>query len=78
MRYSIDTIDIKRICDKIKTLDREWTFIFVNYSPNECNKKEVVDIDKKFNCLQLRFSRTIDVSNRGQLLGSMMYPLPGA
>ena len=28
-----------------------WTFIFANHSSNECNKKEVVDIDKKFNCL---------------------------
>ena len=31
-------------------------------------KKEAVDIDKKFNCLWLRFSQTIDVSNKGQLL----------
>ena len=37
-----------------------WTFIFVNHSSNEFNKKEVVDIDKKFNCLQLRFSQTIE------------------
>ena len=29
-------------------------------------KKNVVDIDKKFNCLYLRFSQTIDVSDRGQ------------
>ena len=42
--------------------------MFVNHISNECNKNEVVDIDKKFNCLQLRFSQTIDVSNRGQLL----------
>ena len=42
---------------------------------NECNKKEVVDIDKKFNCLELRFPQTIDVSDRGQLLKKkMMYP----
>ena len=33
-----------------------------------CNKKEVVDIEKKLNCLWLRFSRTIDVPDRGQLL----------
>ena len=41
------------ICDKIKTLDRysRWTFIFANHSSNDCNKKEVVDIDKEFNCL---------------------------
>ena len=44
------------------------TFLFANNSSNECNRKEVVDIDKKFNCLQLRFSRTINVSDRGQLL----------
>ena len=70
MRYSFDAIDIKGICDRIKTLDRDlrWTFIFANHSSNACNKKEVVDIDKKFNCLQLRFSQTTDVSNRGQLL----------
>ena len=42
--------------------------MFVNHSSNECSKKEVVDIDKKFNCLQLRFLQTIHVSNRGQLL----------
>ena len=42
--------------------------MFVNHSSNECSKKEVVDIDKKFNCLQLRFSQTTDVSNREQLL----------
>ena len=52
--------------------------MFVNHSSNECNKKEVVDIDKRFNCLKLRFSQTIDVSNRGQLLWKMMYPPPGA
>ena len=55
MRYSFDTIDIKGICDKIKIFIRkrlqEWTFIFANHSSNECNKQEVVDIDKKFNCL---------------------------
>ena len=33
-----------------------------------CNKKEVVDNGKKFNCMQLRFSQTIDVPDRGQLL----------
>ena len=42
--------------------------MFVNHSSNECSKKEAVDIDKKFNYLQLRFLQTIDVSNRGQLL----------
>ena len=42
--------------------------MFVNHSSNECSKKEVVDIDKNFNCLQLRVSQTIDVSNRGQQL----------
>ena len=31
--------------------------MFVNHSSNECSKKEVVDIDKKFNSLQLRFSQ---------------------
>ena len=66
MRYSFDTIDIKSICDKKKTLDRD--FMFVNHSSNECSKKEVVDIDNKFNCLWLRFSQTIDVSNSKQLL----------
>ena len=50
MRYSFDAIDIKGICDKIKALSR-WTFIFANHSSNEWNKKEAVDIDKKFNCL---------------------------
>ena len=35
-----------------------------NHSSIECNKKEVVDIEKKFNCLQLRFSQAIDVSDR--------------
>ena len=70
MGYSFDTIDIKSICDKIKTLDRDlrWTFIIVNHISNECSKNGVVDIDKKFNCFQLRFSQTIDVCNRGQLL----------
>ena len=51
--------------------------MLVNHSSNECSKKEVV-IGKKFNFLQLRFSQTIDVSNRGQLLSKMMYPPPGA
>ena len=51
MRYSFDTIDIKGVCDKMKTYTSRWTFIFENHSSNECNKKEVVDIDKKFNCL---------------------------
>ena len=52
MRYSFDAIDIKGICDKIKTLDRDFKRpIFANHSSNECNKKEVVAIDKKFNCL---------------------------
>ena len=51
--------------------------MFVNHSSKECRKKEVVDIDNKFSCLWLRFSQTIDVSNRRQLLGKMMYPLPG-
>ena len=41
-------------------------------------QKEAADIDKKFNCLQLRFSQTVDVSNRGQLLWKMMYPPLGA
>ena len=45
-----------------------WTFIFAYHSSNECNKKEVVDIGKKFNCLLLRFSQAIDISDRGQLL----------
>ena len=54
MRYSFDTIDIKRICGKIKTYTR-WTFIFANHSSNECNKKEVVDIDKKFQLLVFAF-----------------------
>ena len=52
--------------------------MFVNHSSNECSKKEVVDIDKKFNCLWLRFSQTIDVSSRRQLLSKMIYPPPGA
>ena len=25
--------------------------MFVNHSSNECSKKEIVDIDKKFNCV---------------------------
>ena len=36
--------------------------MFVDHSSNECSEKEVVDIDKKFNCLWLCFSQTIDVS----------------
>ena len=70
MRYSFDAIDIKSICDKIKYQmeTSRCTFIFANHSSNERNKKEVVDIDKKFNCLKLHFSQTIDVSNEGQLL----------
>ena len=70
MRYSFDTIGIKSICDKIKTLDKDFKMDLhvVNHSSNECSKKEIVDIDKKFNCLQLRSLQTIDVSNRGQLL----------
>ena len=42
--------------------------MFANHSSNECSKKEVVDIDKKIQLLQLRFLQTIDVSSRGQLL----------
>ena len=52
MRYSFDTIDIKSIYDNIKTLETSrWTFVFENHSSNECTKKEIVDIDKKFNCV---------------------------
>ena len=53
MRYSFDTIDIKSICDKIKTLDRDFKRdLHICKSQLECNKKEVVDIDNlKFNCL---------------------------
>ena len=67
MRYSFDTIDIKSICDKIKTLDRDFKMDFhvcKSQLSNESSKKEVVDIDKKFNCLWFRFSQTINVSNR--------------
>ena len=41
--------------------------MFANQSSNECNKKEVVDINKKVQLLALAFP-TIDVSDRGQLL----------
>ena len=64
--YSFETIDIKSICDKIKTLDIDFKMdLHVCKSQVKCSKKEVVDIDKKFNCFQLGFSQTIDVSNRG-------------
>ena len=58
MRYSFDAIDIKGICDKenihwIET--SRWTFIFANHSSNECNKKEVVDIDNKFQLVVVEF-----------------------
>ena len=48
MRYSFDTIYIKSICDKIKTLDRDFKMdLHVCKSQLKCkNKKEVVDIDK--------------------------------
>ena len=45
VHYSFDTIDIKSICDKIKMLDGGFKMDL------HINKKEVVDIDKKFNCL---------------------------
>ena len=70
IRYSFDTIDIKGIYDKIKTLDRDFKMdLYI------CNKKEVVDIDKKFNCLWLRFSQTIDVSNRTVVKDEVSTPL---
>ena len=71
MRYSFDTIDIKSICDKIKTLDRDFKMdLHVCKITAQMNvaKKKLLILIKKFNCLQLRFSQTIDVSNRGQLL----------
>ena len=48
MCYSFDTIDIKSICDKIKTQIEtlRWTFIFVNHSPNECNKRKLLILIK--------------------------------
>ena len=55
MRYFFDAIDIKGICDKIKNIHSRWTFIFANYSSNECNKKEIVDIDKTFQLLVAAF-----------------------
>ena len=33
-----------------------------------CNKKEVVDIEKNSIACSLRFSQTIDIPDRGQLL----------
>ena len=42
-------------------------FHFVNHISNECNRKEVVDIDKKFRLLAVAFLTT-DLSERGQLL----------
>ena len=59
MHYSFDAIDIKGICDKIKTHKMEtsrWAFIFANHSSNECNKKEVVDMYKNsiaFSCVSI-------------------------
>ena len=48
MRYSFDTIDIKQICDKIKTLDRDFKMDlhFVNHSSNECSKKKLLTLIK--------------------------------
>ena len=54
MRYSFDAIDIKGISDRIKTYTRQrlqdgasYMQITAQIMSNECNKKEVVDIDKK-------------------------------
>ena len=55
MRYSLEAIDIKGICDKIKIETSRWTFIFANHSSNECNKKEAVDNDKKIQLLVVAF-----------------------
>ena len=68
MRYSFDAIDIKGICDKIKTPETSRrTFIFADHSSNECNRKEVVNADKKFQLLVVAFLAT-DLSERRQLL----------
>ena len=50
-RCSIPSIDNRMRYSFDVGLNSRWTFIFANHSSNECNKKEVVDIDKKFNCL---------------------------
>ena len=48
VRYSVDTTYIKSICDKIKTLDRDFKMnLHVCKSQLKWkNKKEVADIDK--------------------------------
>ena len=51
MRTSFDAIDIKSICDKMKhTLDRDFKMDL-----HICNKKEVVDIEKKLQLLVVAF-----------------------
>ena len=43
--------------------------LHANHSSNECNKKEVVDIEKKIQLLVAAFlTNYSDVSDRGQLL----------
>ena len=54
MHYSFDAIDIKGICDKIKTYSKSRlqdgpSYLQVTAQMNVT--KKVVDIDKNFNCL---------------------------
>ena len=82
MCYSFDNIYIKGVCDKIKTYTRQRlqdgpSYLQITAQINVTKRKLLILI-KNFNCLQLRFSQTIDLSDRGQLLKKMMYPPPGA
>ena len=72
MRYSFDAIDIKGICDKIKTYTRLRlkdgpSYLQVTAQMNVTKRKLLILI-KNFNCLLLRFSQTSDLSDREQLL----------
>ena len=73
MCYSFDAIDdmLKVIVIIQKhTLDRLQdgpSYLQITAQMN-VTKRKLFDIDKKFNCLYLRFSQTIDVSDRGQLM----------
>ena len=57
MHYSFDAIDIKGICNKINTLNRNFKigFVFANHSSNECNKRKLLILIKKIKLLVVPF-----------------------
>ena len=69
MCYSFDDIDIKGICDKIKTYTRQRlqdgpSYLRITAQMNVTKRKLLILIKNSIAC----FSQTIDVSDRGQLL----------